>query len=114
MELFGQLLHCYAPGCGSLHFNWNGKEYPYPSTGRKVKRWHVLRFLRTKEGKRLVSKGWRLYNLNTQWQLVRKVVCKNKNTLCMDGVCYTYALKDNKRQEVWDCDLTVYTKSQIS
>lgn len=24
----GQILNCYAPGDGSLHFTWMGKEYP--------------------------------------------------------------------------------------
>lgn len=117
MEMAGQILHVYASGDGALHFNW-----AYPdgmSSGRKVLRWHCLRFLRTKEGKRLTAKGFKLFNINTQWQLVTVCVRKNKNTLCMDGECYTYAIVpmsprirqcSGNGHEVWDCDLKVWAK----
>ena len=111
MEMAGQVLHVYASGDGALHFNWADPKGV--STSRRVKRWHCLRFLRTKEGKRLMDKGYKLFNINTQWQLVSTVVRKNKNTLCVDGETYTYThtpLSPRNGHEVWDCDFTVYAK----
>jgi len=112
MLLDGQELTCYGSGDGALHFNWSGLEHPYPSTGRQVKRWHVLRFLRTNEGKRLTNEGWKLYRINTFWQLVRTVVRKDKNTLCMGGHTYAYTVRrksPRERNQIWDCDFRVYT-----
>ena len=112
MEIKGQILICYAPGDGSLDFTWTGKEYPHIATGRKVLRWHVNRFLKTKEGKRLIAKGYKLYNINTHWTLVCTVVRKNKNTLLMSGDLYTYKVESLSPREanrgMPDCDLTVY------
>ena len=115
MELDEQVLNCYASGDGALHFTWMMPQYPHSSSCRKVKRWHILRFFRTKEGKRLANQGWKLYNINTFWQLVKKVDRKNKNTLCMDGECYTYKidpLSPRDKGHVWDCDFTVYGKNK--
>lgn len=106
MEMQGQLLNCYAPGDGSLDFTWMSKEYPNTATGREVLQWHVNRFLKTKEGKRLTSKGYKPYNINGQWTLVCTVVRKNKNTLLMDGELYTYKME---YQGLY-CDLTIYSK----
>jgi hypothetical protein len=113
MELAGEVLHVYASGDGALHFCWSGKEYPYPATGRRVKRWHVLRFLRTKEGQRLSKKGYKPYFINGFWNLVFRVVRKNENTLCVDRKRYIYAVAHKSPREkgqVWDCDLTVWTR----
>ena len=118
LEIKGQILHCYASGDGALHFTWSGMEHPYPATGRPVKRWHVLRYLRSKEGRRLAGQGWKPYFINGFWQLVRTVVRKNKNTLCVGGEvreCYTYTVSppspSRRNGEIWSCDFKVWAKS---
>lgn len=114
VEIKGQELQCYAPGNGSLHFVWTTMEHPYTATGRQVKRWHVLRYLQLKDGRRLVQQGWKLYNIHGQWQLVKTVKRRNKNTLQIDENCFTYEVKPlspREGKEVWDCDLTVWAKT---
>ena len=90
MRIKFEKLHCYSPNGGCLHFNWAGLQYPYRSTGQTVKRWHVLRFLRTKEGKHLKERGWKLYFINGSWTLVRKVTRKSPNTLLLGRQRYSY------------------------
>ncbi len=109
MEIQGQQLFHYASGDGALHFTWAGMEYPYPATGRTVKRWHVLRFLRSKDGQRLAKDGWKPYFINGFWVLVRTVVRKNKNTLAIGERRFTY--KAPKRKEVRDYHFKVWAKS---
>lgn len=114
LEIQGQELQCYAPGNGSLHFVWTTMEHPYTATGRQIKRWHVLRYLKLKDGQRLVKQGWKLYNIHGQWQLVKTVKRRNKNTLQIDGDCFTYEvnpLSPREGKEVWACDLAVWAKS---
>ena len=119
MEMAGQVLHVYASGDGALHFNWAHSDSGI-SSGRPVKRWHCLRFLRTKEGKRLTDNGFKLYHINGFWTLVTVCVRKGPNTLLMDGEqgvggegVYTYTINrflglPRKGTNVLDCDLTVY------
>ena len=117
MEMAGQVLHVYASGDGALHFNWSFPDGM--SSGRSVNRWHCLRFLRTKEGKRLTNNGFKLYHINGFWTLVDALVRRNTNTLCMKvypdykGECFTYTIVPKHKRtgkDVWDCDLTVWSK----
>lgn len=76
-------LSCYSPGGGSLEFVWLQKVGGrLVADGPRVTRGHANAFLRTKEGKRLLSRFWELRQTDgVHYCLVKKITRIGKNLL---------------------------------
>ena len=83
-------LSCYASGDGALHFVWSNKEGI--AQGIQVVRADVVAYLKTKHAKHLREKGYRIAQVNCQWNLVAAVDRVDADHLTLEGRTYYYTL----------------------
>ena len=84
--------NCYAPGGGTLEFCWLRKSGAnLVADGPEVTIGHAKAFLRTKEGKRLLSRFWELRQTDgVHYCLVKKITREGQRVLKGEYACAGY------------------------
>lgn len=99
------ILSSYAPGDGSIAFNWHDDTHERRSVNKTVTELDVMKYQLQKTG--ALSNYIRVF-INGAWHLVRPIKRVADDLLLIDKEIYRYELRKRDRTDIWDSDLVVF------